>query len=131
MDSYFPSEIRLSQPPFDSIARQSIPIELNYLHALRRSTTGLDLYHRLTYSTFSLTQPLALTWMQVYAQHASFAEKTNDKLSVQNFRKKCLPELTKTQLAWPEFNDATERGGLILHPDTRADPPGRMPDACG
>ena len=116
MDSFFPSEIRLSRPLFDSIARQPIPSELNCLHALRPSTAGLDLNLRLTYSAFSLTQPLALSWMQVYAQRASFAEKTIDKLNVQNFRTTCLPELTKTQLAWHEFNDATERGRVTLHP---------------
>jgi hypothetical protein len=55
MDSLFPSEIRLSRPFFDSIARQPPPIDLNLLHALQRSTPGLDLYQWHTYRTFSLT----------------------------------------------------------------------------
>jgi len=116
MDRLSPREIRLSQPFFDSIARHPIPIDLNCLQALRRSTLGFDLYLWLTYHTFSLTPPLALTWIQVYAQHGSFAEKTNEKLTVQNSRKKCFPELTKTHLAAAELYDAAERGWLILHP---------------
>ena len=65
MDSLFPSEIRLSQPFCDSIVRQPVPIDLNCLHALRRSTLGLDPYLWLTCRTVSLNQPLAWTWQQV------------------------------------------------------------------
>lgn len=57
-------------------------------------------------------------------------ERTNHNLTVQDFRKKCLPELTKIQLAWPQFKDATERGWLILHPTPAQISPGRQPNAC-
>ena len=67
MDGLVPSEIRLHQTFVDSIVRQPTPICLNCLHALRRSTPGLDLYLWLTCRTLSLTKPLRLTWRQVYA----------------------------------------------------------------
>ena len=129
MDTLFPSEIRLSQPFFDSIVRQPIPINLNCLHALRRSSLGLDLYLWLTYRTFSLTQPLALTWKQLYIQHGPFPEKAGDNVTVQNFRKKCLRELKKIKLAWPDLHYTTERGRLILHPTPPQIPAKRDPDA--
>ena len=115
MDTLFPSEIQLSQPFFDSIVRQPVPIDLNCLHALRRSTLGLDLYLWLTYRTFSLTDPLPLTWKDLYKQLGPFPEKAEDSVTVQAFRKKCLRELTKIKLAWPGLNYTTERGRLILH----------------
>ena len=50
MDSLFSSEIRLSQPFFDSIVRQPVPIDLNLPQApCAESTLGLDLYLWLTY----------------------------------------------------------------------------------
>ena len=129
MDSLFPSEIRLSQPFLDSIVRQPIPIDLNCLHALRRSTLGLDLYLWLTYRTFPLTQLLALTWKQVYVQHGSYPERVGDTRTVANSRKKCLRELKKIQFPWPELHYTTERGRLILHPTPAQIPPGRKPNA--
>ena len=129
MDTLFPSEIRLSQPFFDSIVRQPIPINLNCLHALRRSTLGLDLYLWLTYRTFSLTQPLALAWKQLYIQHGPFPEKAGDNVTVQAFRKKCLRELKKIKLAWPQLHYTTERGRLILHPTPAQIPDERESDA--
>ena len=129
MDNLFPSEIRLSHPFFDSIVRQPIPIALNCLHALRRSTPGLNLHLCLTCRTFSLTQLLALTWQQVYAQHGPFPEKASDTLTVKDFRRMNLRELKKIQLAWPELHDTTERGRLILHPTPAQILPGRKPAA--
>ena len=129
MDSLFSSEIRLSQPFFDSIVRQPVPIDINCLQALRKSSLGLDLYLWLTYRTFSLREPLSLTWKQLYVQHGPFPEKAGDNVTVQAFRKKCLRELKKIQLAWPQLNYSTERGRLILHPTPPQIPDEREPDA--
>ena len=87
MDSLVPSETHLSHPVFESIARQLIPIDLNCLQALRRSTLGLDLHLWLTYRIFSLTQLLAWTSKQIYAQYVPFPEKAGDNVTVQAFRK--------------------------------------------
>ena len=124
MDNLFPSDIRLSQPYFDSIVCQPVPIDLNCLHALRRSTLGLDLYRWLTYRTVSLTNPLPLTWNQVYAQHGPFPENAGGSFTVQHFRKKCLRKPNKIQLTWPELHYTTEPGRLILHPTPAQTPPG-------
>ena len=122
VDSLFPREIRLSHPFSDSIVRQSIPIELNCLHALRRSTLGLHLYLWLTYNIFSLTQPLVLSWRQVYAQHRSFSKKDGDNLTVRTFRKKCLTELTKTSSPGPSSMTPPSEGGSSSIPFPRRYP---------
>ena len=48
--------------------------------------------------------------------------KASDKRTVDNFRTKCLRELTKIRVAWPELNYATAKGVLILHPSPPAIP---------
>ena len=121
-DSLFPSEIRLSEPFFRSIPRQPVPVDLNCLHALRRSTLGLDLYLWLTYRTFTLRKDLPWTWKQVYVQLGSHPDKHGDKVTVQAFRKKCLRELKKIKLAWPELDYTTERRAADSPADSAADP---------
>ena len=62
----YSSKIRLSYPFFQEIIRNPVPIDMNTLTALKRSTLGLDLYLWHTYRMFSLRAPLRLTWRQVY-----------------------------------------------------------------
>ena len=130
LDSLLPSKFRLSDPFFDSIVRQPIPIDLNCLHVLSRSALGLHLYLWLTCRTFSLTHPFALTWKPVYAQHRFFPEEAGDDLTVRNFCRKCLRELKKIKRAWPGVRYTTERGRHIPHSAPAQVSRGRKPDAC-
>ena len=97
MDSRFPDESRLSQPFFDSIVRQPVPIDLNRLHALCRSSLSHDLYLWLAYRTFSLTDPLALSWAQVYARRGPFPEKAGGNLTIRNRCEKASPGTQENQ----------------------------------
>ena len=103
MDSRLPGESRLPQPLVDSIVRQPVPIGLNRLHALRRSSPGHDLYLWLAYRTSSL----ALPWAQVYARHGPFPEKAGDNLTIRNRREKVSPgtEEIQARLARTEILD--------------------------
>ena len=62
------SKIELGEKFFNEIIRHPVPIDMNTLTALKRSTLGLDLYLWLTYRTFALRAPLRLSWRQVYRQ---------------------------------------------------------------
>ena len=57
------SKIELGEKLFQEIIRRPVPLDLNVLRALKRSTLGLDLYMWLAYRTFTLkeagTAPLA------------------------------------------------------------------------
>ena len=112
------SKIYLGEAFFNEIISHPVPLDLNTLTALKRSSLGLDLYLWLTYRTFVLRAPLRLTWRQVYRQFGVDPAKASDKNIVNAFRTKCLRELKKIKLAWPELNYATARGVLILHPST-------------
>ena len=112
------SKIELSEDFFNEIIRHPVPLDMNTLTALKRSSLGLDLYLWLVYRTFPLRAPLQLSWRQVYRQFGAHPAKASDKQTVQAFRRKVLRELKKIKLAWPGLNYATAPGVLILLPST-------------
>ena len=114
------SKIELGEKFFNEIIHHPVPIDMNTLTALKRSTLGLDLYLWLVYRTFSLRAPQRLTWQQLYGQFGAHPDKAKDKVTVQNFRRKVLRELKKIRLAWPELNYTTSKGVLILFPSKPA-----------
>ena len=114
--SLWESKIELGEDFFNEIIRCPIPIDLNTLHAMKRSPLGLDLYLWLTYRTFGLTRPLRLTWLLLYRQFGVDPARAGDKLVVNDFRKDCLRELNKIKDAWPDLHYSTAKGALILSP---------------
>ena len=117
------SKIELSEDFFNEIIQHPVPLDMNALTALKRSSLGLDLYLWLVYRTFTLRAPLRLSWRQVYRQFGVDPARASDKRTVQNFRCEILRELKKIKLAWPGLNYATAPGLLILLPSTPAIPP--------
>ena len=97
-------------------SRNPIPLDLNILKAVKRSPLGLDLYLWLTYRTFALKRPLRLTWPLLYRQFGVDPARANDARTVNNFRAKCLRELEKIKIAWPDLHYQTVKGALLLSP---------------
>ena len=62
------SKIELGWDFFQEIIRHPVPLDMNILKALKRSSLGLDLYLWVTYRTFALKRPLRLSWRQLYRQ---------------------------------------------------------------
>ena len=114
------SKIYLGEAFFNEIIRHPVPLDMNTLTALKRSSLGLDLYLWLVYRTFPLRAPLRITWRQVYRQFGVHPAKASDKRTVDAFRTKVLRELKKIKLAWPGLNYATAKGVLILSPSKPA-----------
>ena len=110
------SKIELGEKFFQEIISHPVPLDMNILKALKRSSLGLDLYLWLVYRTFSLTRPMRLSWQQIYRQFGVNPAKETDKVTVQAFRRKVLRELVKIKMAWPGLNYATAKGVLILCP---------------
>ena len=117
------SKIELGEKFFNEIISHPLPLNMNILKALKRSSLGLDLYLWLTYRMFSLRAPLRLSWRQVYRQFGVDPAKASDKYTVRDFRRKVLRELKKIQAAWPTLNYSTARGVLILAPSLPVIPP--------
>ena len=114
----FNSKIRLGEDFFNEIINHPVPLDMNTLTALKRSTLGLDLYLWLTYRTFAVRAPQRLTWKQLYQQFGAHPAQASDKFTVHAFRYKVLRELKKIKLAWSGLNYTTAPGVLILHPST-------------
>ena len=110
------STIRLGEDFFNEILQHPVPLDMNILKAIKRSSLGLDLYMWLTYRTFALKKPVQLRWRNLYHQFGVNPSKATDKDTVNAFRKKCLRELKKIDQAWPDLNYGTVRGALILAP---------------
>ena len=120
------NRIELGEKFFNEIIRHPVPLDLNILKALKRSSLGLDLYLWLTYRTFTLKRPLRLCWPQLYRQFGAHPTKARDHYTVKGFRKDCLRELKKIKTAWPGLNYAMGTGVLILLPSTSTISPARV-----
>ena len=120
------SKIELGEKFFHEIIRHPVPLDMNILKALKRSSLGIDFYLWLTYRTFTLKRPLRLSWARLYRQFGVDPAKAGDKRTAGNFRKDCLRELKKIQIAWPELNYAAAHGALVLWPSKPAVPPARL-----
>ena len=118
--SLWESKIELSEKFYNEIISHPVPLDMNTLKALKRSSLGLDLYLWLVYRTFPLSAPQWITWRQVYRQFGVDPDRASDRVTVRNFQRKVLRELKKIKLAWKNLNYSTAPGVLILHPSTPA-----------
>ena len=110
------SKIELGEKFFQEIIAHPVPLDMNILKALKRSSLGLDLYLWLTYRTFALKKPLRIAWKGLYRQFGADPAKANNRRTVDDLRKDCLRELKKIKTPWPSLNYATAKGVLILYP---------------
>ena len=117
------SKIELGEKFFREIIRCPVPLDMNILKALKRSSLGLDLYMWLTYRTFALRKPLMLRWKDLYRQFGVNPTQAGDRLTVNDFRKDCLRELKKIEAAWEGLNYGLARGALIVAPSRPTIPP--------
>ena len=114
------SKIELGEKFFNEIIRHPVPLDMNILKALKRSSLGLDLYLWLTYRTFTLKRLLRLSWARIYGQFGGIPANVGDNRTVDYFRTDCLRELKKIKIAWPDLNYAAAQGALILLPSKTA-----------
>ena len=78
--SLWESKIELGEDLFNEIISHPVPLNMNTLTALKRSTLGLDLYLWLTYRTFALRAPLRLSWPTLlYSQVGADPAKASDR----------------------------------------------------
>lgn len=121
------SWVLIGEELFNEIVSHPVPLDMNILKQMRRSSLGLDLYMWLSYKTYSLyTQkgkPDRLTWPRLYVQFGSDPAKATDKHVVDDFRKDALRELKKLKAAWPALDLATPKGCLEIRPCPPSIPP--------
>ena len=116
--SLWESKIELGEKFFHEIINRPVPLDMNILRGLKRSSLGLDLYLWLTYRVFALKNVLVIPWTSLYRQFGVDPAKADNKGTVADFRKDCLRELKKIKTSWPALSYATAKGVLILYPST-------------
>ena len=123
--SLWMSKIRLGEDFFNEIISCPVPLDMNILKALKRSSLGLDWYLVAPppTGTFALRAPLRLSWRSLYRQFGANPARACDKNTVNRFRTECLRELKKIKVSWPELHYSTAKGVLILSPSKPAIPP--------
>ena len=121
--SLWESKIELGEKFFHEIINRPVPLDMNILRGLKRSSLGLDLYLWLTYRVFALKNVLVIPWMHLYRQFGVEPSRADDKRTVDYFRTDCLRELKKIKTSWPALNYATAQGVLILYPSPPSIPP--------
>ena len=111
------STVTLGGPFFRELIKYPLPLDMNVLKAMKRSSLGLDLYLWLTYRVFSLCEPVAVSWKQLCRQFApALSGAENDWRHAGNFRTKALRELAKLKQAWPGLDYQVVRGRLVVKP---------------
>ena len=118
------STIRLGEDFFNEIIRHPIPLDLHTLKALKRSSLGVDLYLWLVYRTYTLKDPLRLSWPILYRQFGADQLKVNGR-TVDSFRRRCVRELGKIRTAWPDLVYQLPHGALVIFPTRPRILPGR------
>ena len=121
------SKIELGEKFFTEIIQHPVPLDMNILKALKRSSLGLDIYLWLVYRTFALKKPQRVSWKSLYRQFGVDPAQAEDNITVQNFRKDCLRELKKIKTSWPALNYSTAKGVLILNPSAPSILPAQIP----
>ena len=109
------STVTLGAQFFAAIIARPVPIDMNTLRALKRSSFGLDLYLWLTVKLYRLTSPERIPLRLLYRQFAASPHRTN-RLAIKSWRKDLNRELNKIRTAWPGFRFEVTDGHLELWP---------------
>lgn len=105
------STVTLSQPFFDEIVNNPVPIDLRAIKALKRSPMALDIYCWLTYRMFSVKRTTPpIPWEALQLQFGADYERTRD------FKAAFLQQLKKVSVIYPGARISVEDKGLILMP---------------
>lgn len=113
----FENHLILGDEYFNDLLTTCMPLDLDALRALRKSTFQLDLYHWLTYKAFKINNEPFKTVLIPYATLSNqFAQEFNREANFRLKLKKVLEEITTIWRG--ELNYELSRDGLILKPST-------------
>ena len=105
------STIELSEKFFEEIMQHPVPVDMNILKALTRSSLGLDYYLWINYRVFGLQQPYLLTWPQLYRQFGAGPDESGRQCYRSKLPQEVAPRAEEDQdcVARPRLRDAGRR----------------------
>ena len=104
------STVTLSEPFFQEVIENPVPIDMRALKALKRSPLAIDIYAWLTYRMSYLSKPVEVPWVALAAQFGSEYGRLRD------FREAFLGELRKVLTVYPEARVQEGNYGLLMSP---------------
>ena len=110
--SFWPDEIRLSQPFFETLCNHAVPLDPRAIYALKGSALSLDLYAWMAYRLRSIRHDsgLKLYWKNLRDQ---FGQEYADP---KNFKKAFTLALRQVLTVYPHAKVRTEKGGVRFYP---------------
>lgn len=108
--SLFRSYLVLDDAFFREIVTNPIPIKVEALRILQKSSLALDLYTWLTFRVHRLEQPVTISWLALERQLGSNYASTDE------FARRCRRAIRKIQIVYPELRVEFPRGRIRLAP---------------
>lgn len=110
----FNSTVTLTQPFFDEIIKNPVPIDMRALKAIKNSPMALDIYVWLTYRMSYLAKPTEIPWQALQAQFGAGYPMTSQ--GTRDFKKSFLGHMKKVLVVYPEAKAGEGDRGLRLKP---------------
>lgn len=112
--SLFQSSVTLSQPFYDELIANAVPIDMRALRALKQSSMALDIYLWLTHRLFNLKEPIPVSWEGLQMQFGAGYPETQQGL--RNFRKGFLHATDKVLVVYKDAKIKPAEKGVLLFP---------------
>ena len=106
--AFWPDEIKLGQPFFETLCEHAVPLDPRALHALQHSALAMDVYSWLAHRLCRVRQESGqkLYWKNLKEQFGQEYKTTKD------FKKKFVPALRKVLTVYPHAKVRQENGGV-------------------
>lgn len=125
------THLNLNKKFLEDLLAHPVPIDLNVLHAIRKSPMAMDVYTWIAYRTYGIYtsggRPVKIPWESLQAQFAANFGGNLDKdvltadeiikkevQALNNFRKRFLFSLNKLAQFYPELNQAISADSQFL-----------------
>jgi hypothetical protein len=107
--SFWPSEIVLTEPFYQSLKEHAIPYDFQALRAIQNKPRALDIYLWMTQRLYRIPEkkPLLMRWKDLYEM---FGGQSTRKKFKQNFPH----DLTATRLAYPDARIEPHKEGYLF-----------------
>ena len=110
----FDSTVTLSEPFYEELVRNPLPIDLRALKALRKSPMAIDIYCWLTMRLLSVRKPTLIPWKSLQEQFG--AGYSLDSAGRRDFKANFQKQLKKVLVVYPEAKVSVpdRKGGLLI-----------------
>jgi hypothetical protein len=116
----WPSTITFSREFYDTLAKHALPVNVHAIRAFSDSPRKIDIYYWLSHRSYSLTEPIAISWESLKEQfgegHFVTSGKTGGYTRDRDFRAKFKEELKHICEVFPKLPVSVTETGIRLKP---------------